>query len=196
VNSDNTRTIDHAAVVGVALAGVLSIAFEEGAWSFISLLIGVILLLLILGFYRMPDPEDYRTSELYGLAAGLTLPFLMICAWPIQLMLPANLATHNECERTAILAEAARARMLNIEPAPTWADILHSKVDSIKLTGAASPNQLLIGDLHQVGDEAWKLCLADEATALAWIPAPVLAGAAVGTAVAWKRSQLRRSHQP
>lgn len=81
--------VDHAALLGAAVAAVLSLTITDGQWSSLNTCIGVLLLAVVLGFAppTRPAGEVYRAIGWFarcgvvGICAALTL------AWPLQRLL-------------------------------------------------------------------------------------------------------------
>jgi hypothetical protein len=109
---EDRRAIDHAAVFGAALAAVIVLTIGEGPWDPVDTAIGVLLLLVIGGFYTVP--RGVRLLEALAVAAVGTACLSVALAWPLEWALKAGspppldtTATMASCQE---LSAAALAR--------------------------------------------------------------------------------------
>jgi hypothetical protein len=72
-------------MVGVAIAGVLTIVFSSGVFTLWSSLVGVILLLLLLTYSRHGDVSQTRMEHVVS-SAVFALSSLLLLGWLLQLV--------------------------------------------------------------------------------------------------------------
>lgn len=81
--------VDQAVLAGTALIVVLTDNEGPGTYSPFDMLTGIVLLMIVVGFYRPPTTGDRRTDNLYiavtASVAALTIG--LIAAWPAQHLL-------------------------------------------------------------------------------------------------------------
>ena len=78
--------VDHAALLGAAVAAVLSLTITEGQWSSLNTCIGVLLLAVVLGFAppTRPAGEVYRPLGWFARCGVVGICAALTVAWPLQ----------------------------------------------------------------------------------------------------------------
>ena len=81
--------VDHAALLGAAVAAVLSLTITEGQWSSLNMCIGVLLLAVVLGFAppTRPAGEVYRALGWFARCGVVGICAALTVAWPVQRLL-------------------------------------------------------------------------------------------------------------
>ncbi|MFF8954800.1 hypothetical protein [Streptomyces sp. NPDC014894] len=115
------------AVIGIALAAVLTAAFAQGSWQWFSTYIGVTLLALVLIFYRLPartpGPGSAYARNLiaYAMVVGLCVAIALAPALQRRAWLFPMPGTRDECPAlgayAAVRAEAALGDLADRDPA-------------------------------------------------------------------------------
>ncbi len=78
--------VDHAALLGAAVAAVLSLTVTDGQWTSLNMCIGVLLLAVVLGFAppTRPAGEVYRALGWFARCGVVGICAALAVAWPLQ----------------------------------------------------------------------------------------------------------------
>jgi hypothetical protein len=78
--------VDHAALLGAAVAAVLSLTITDGQWSSLNTCIGVLLLAVVVGFAppTRPAGEVYRPLGWFARCGVVGICAALTVAWPLQ----------------------------------------------------------------------------------------------------------------
>jgi hypothetical protein len=81
--------VDHAALLGAAVAAVLSLTITDGQWSSLNTCIGVLLLAVVIGFAppTRPAGEVYRALGWFARCGVVGICAALTVAWPVQRLL-------------------------------------------------------------------------------------------------------------
>ena len=80
--NDRGRTVDQAALIGVALAAVLALTLDQGEWDWFDVAVGLALAGALAGFYQLPKRiSPSALGEITAHAAILGLTVLMVASW-------------------------------------------------------------------------------------------------------------------
>lgn len=164
---------DHAAVLGAGVAAVLTSVFADGPWVWFSTLVGVTLIALIVGFYRLPRKEPGRAGRYWRDLAALSLVTGFCAMIAIAPAIQSAWIPHPDFAECTPLARYAAASV----DAP------------FGMVSAADARQVRT----HAYDDALEACKADTTTQ--WLPVYGIALAAAvfaGTA-AWPRLEGRRA---
>jgi hypothetical protein len=102
---------DRAALLGTTLAAVVALTFGgSGPWDWVASAVGLALLAVLIGFFRLPsaaDGERVRRRELFALSAVAALCATLVLATPLQLLLEVATPVGPTCAATGEVAAAS-----------------------------------------------------------------------------------------
>ncbi|MEU8611563.1 hypothetical protein AB0C29_26605 [Actinoplanes sp. NPDC048791] len=87
---------DQAALLGVALAAVISVSVADGSWEPIETIVGLVLLLVVAAFWNfqaLKHGHAARVRRLLALTAVSSLCVCLVAAWPIDQVRPGHLSS-------------------------------------------------------------------------------------------------------
>ncbi len=152
-------SIDRAALLGTTLAAVVALTFGgSGPWDWVATAVGLALLAVLIGYYRLPPDADeghLRRRELMALSAVAALCTTLVVATPLQLILESATPVGETCAATGRVAAAG-----------VRGDERHRGVSETDLAMAAD----------EAAATAEGACLGAAANAWLWAPAVGFAG--------------------
>ncbi len=152
-------SIDRAALLGTTLAAVVALTFGgSGPWDWVATAVGLALLAVLAGYYRLPSGSDaahLRRREALAMSAVAALCATLVVATPLQLFLESATPVGERCAATGRVAAAG-----------VRGDDRHRGVPESDLAKAAD----------EAAATAEGACLGAAANAWLWVPAAGFAG--------------------
>jgi hypothetical protein len=194
------RDIDRAAILGAALAAVLSLTLSQGPWDWLSLFIGTTLSALVLFFFRVPadrnaHPRVFSSvwGQLLAHAAVAALCIGLAIAWPLQAAIQAWTPEKQTCLRAAAIDEAAvytnQDNSVIFDKAAADQRISQALLKKSR-DAKRSPKEVLTSEIaDEAGKTASGNCAGVAATRWLWLPI-LIAGAS--TFAATNKKSLER----
>ena len=92
--------VDHAALLGAAVAAVLTLTLNEGQWTSLDTCVGVLLLAVVLGFAppTRPAGESSRVIGWFARCGVVGICTALVVVWPLQRLL---IEIDDDCRVTA-----------------------------------------------------------------------------------------------
>jgi hypothetical protein len=105
---ESTSSIDRAALLGATLAAVVALTFGgSGPWDWVATTVGLALLAVLVGYYRLPAASDgprLQVREAMALSAVAALCATLVVATPLQLLLEWGTSVGERCAATGRVA--------------------------------------------------------------------------------------------
>lgn len=169
-------SIDRAALLGTTLAAVVALTFGgSGPWDWIATAVGLALLAVLVGYYRLPTAAAGSRPELreaLAVSAVAALCATLVVATPLQLLLESATSVGERCAATGRVAAAG-----------VRGDDRHRGVSGADLDAAAG----------EAAATAAGTCLGAAANLWLWVPAVGFTGLIF---LGMRRTASRRGQPP
>lgn len=101
------RSVDRAALLGTSLAAVVALTFGgQGPWEWLASVVGLALLTVLLGYFRLPDGEPAPRRERLAVSAVSALCATLVVAPGLQAFLAVATPVGGDCADVGAVASA------------------------------------------------------------------------------------------